>query len=197
MNDGAPERAGNAIVRLGSFWMISAEPHVMMRLKRLWGGIAKGHRGELRIKRSPAVDFEVRWMLDGPWEFEISAADRIDLHRGAEEHTRSQKRVLTILDGKAPPLDVEMGVTPRDYQLGKGANGKPDRPDFAIPTDGGLLVVEVKVKGAAPEVEAQLARYAWHDRVCGVVLVTTRAVHVMSAIVGGKPCAVACLSVYL
>ena len=117
MNDVAPERAGNAIVRLGSFWMISAEPHVMMRLKRLWGGIAKGQRGELRIKRSPAVDFEVRWMLDGPWEFEISAADRIDLHRGAEEHTRSQKRVLTILDGKAPPLDVEMGVTPRDYQL--------------------------------------------------------------------------------
>ena len=85
----------------------------------------------------------------------------------------------------------------REYQLGKGANGKPDRSDFAIPTDDGLLVVEVKVKGAASEVEAQLARYAWHDRVCGVVLVTTRAVHVMPGIVGGKACAVANLSAYL
>ena len=85
----------------------------------------------------------------------------------------------------------------REYQLGKGANGKPDRPDFAIPTDDGLLVVEVKVKGAASEVEAQLARYAWHDRVCGVVLVTTRAVHVMPSIVGGKACAVASLAAYL
>ena len=85
----------------------------------------------------------------------------------------------------------------REDQLGKGANGKPDRPDFAIPTDGGLLVVEVKVKGSASEVEAQIARYAWHDRVCGVALVTTRAVHVMPAVVGGKPCAVACLAAYL
>lgn len=85
----------------------------------------------------------------------------------------------------------------REYQLGRGANGKPDRPDFAIPTDGGLFVVEVKVKGSAAEVEAQLERYAWHERVCGVVLVTTRAIHTMPAIVGGKPCAVACLAAYL
>lgn len=85
----------------------------------------------------------------------------------------------------------------REYALGKGANGKLDRPDFVIPCDDGLVVVEVKVKGAASEVEAQLARYAWHDRVCGVVLVTTRAVHAMPGSVGGKVCAVACLAAYL
>ena len=80
----------------------------------------------------------------------------------------------------------------REYVLSKGC-----RPDFAIPTDAGLLVVEVKVKGSASEVEVQLRRYALHERVCGVVLVTTRACHTMPTIIEGKPVSVAALAMYL
>ena len=116
MNDGAPERAGNAIVRLGSFWHIASEPQVMMRLKRLWAGIAKDVRGEIRMKRSPEVDREVQWVLDGPWDFTISEEDRADLHRGAEAMRAQVKQIESILGGAVPDREWPIAVTLRDYQ---------------------------------------------------------------------------------
>lgn len=66
--------------------------------------------------------------------------------------------------------------------------GRADRPDFFLRDLG--IAVEVKVAGSRMEVVRQLQRYALHDEVRGVVLVTTRTCHEMPADLCGKPVAV-------
>jgi hypothetical protein len=59
-----------------------------------------------------------------------------------------------------------------------------DRPDFLV--DG--LAVEVKVDGSLPEALRQVARYAAHDRVEGILLVGTPAwLARIPHSIGGKP----------
>ena len=58
-----------------------------------------------------------------------------------------------------------------------------DRPDFMV--EGGIAV-EVKLAGEKRRIYDQLARYAQHDEVREVVLVTGRAMGVPVTI-GGKP----------
>ncbi len=68
-----------------------------------------------------------------------------------------------------------------------------DRADFFIPSIG--VVVECKVNGGPSAVIAQLLRYAAHDQVNGVVLVTSRAVHRWPLpMLGGKPFSVVWVS---
>lgn len=69
-------------------------------------------------------------------------------------------------------------VVEREYRLSDA-----DIPDFYI--EG--VVVEVKMNGARrPAVFAQLERYARHDQVTDLILVTNRAMNLPSTI-GGKP----------
>lgn len=71
-------------------------------------------------------------------------------------------------------------------QLGPG-----ERPDFMI----GGLAVELKVKGTADALTRQLRRYAAHDEVRGIVVVTSRARHRgIPREISGKPVRVVWLS---
>ncbi len=64
-----------------------------------------------------------------------------------------------------------------------------DRIDFLL---AGGLGIEVKVSGQTSAVWRQLHRYATHERVSGLILVTTRTPHAVGAPVelNGKPVAV-------
>jgi hypothetical protein len=65
-----------------------------------------------------------------------------------------------------------------------------DRIDFMV----GRVGVEVKVKGSAPAVLRQLHRYAQHDDIDSLVLVTSRASHLdMPPQLRGKPLVVCSL----
>lgn len=59
-----------------------------------------------------------------------------------------------------------------------------DRPDFLV--EGGLCV-EVKVKGSASDARRQVERYAEHEVVKAILLVTTKAHHDLPTEIGGKP----------
>ncbi len=80
------------------------------------------------------------------------------------------ERVLAGLGGDAASCYYS-----REHRL-----GARDRPDFAIdppPHDGRILAVEVKVKGSLADLTRQVFRYAEHDQVSGILVVTTRADH--------------------
>jgi hypothetical protein len=65
-----------------------------------------------------------------------------------------------------------------------------DRPDFMV----GTVAIEIKIKGPFIHVLRQLVRYAEHEQVTGLVLVTTKASHLnMPAKLHGKPVVVASL----
>lgn len=86
----------------------------------------------------------------------------------------------------------EFGRVSREYTFGPN-----ERVDFVVDGAGWRLAVEVKIKGSASAVERQLSRYARHEGVTGVVLVTTRSTHIMPPAIDGVPVAVACLSPYM
>jgi hypothetical protein len=63
--------------------------------------------------------------------------------------------------------------------------GPGERLDFLV---GGGIAVELKVAGPPDALERQITRYAAHDQVTAIVIVTTRARHQgMPEQVGGKP----------
>jgi hypothetical protein len=64
-----------------------------------------------------------------------------------------------------------------------------DIVDFMI----GPVAVEVKIKGAKAAIYRQLERYAQHDCVTAILLVSSRSMH-LPALINGKPTLVASLS---
>lgn len=89
------------------------------------------------------------------------------------------RREADLQDGVAAALASSGLPARREVAL----SGR-DRPDLLV----GGVAVEVKVAGSPSTVLAQLLRYAEHDQVRELVLVTTRVQHrTLPATVGGKP----------
>lgn len=114
----------------------------------------------------------------------MQTADRIlELCRTLRPQTTSEKALQDALE----PLiraSFPSGMT-REAILGPG-----DVVDFLVED----VAVEVKVDGSPMEVTRQLHRYAGHDAVAALVLVTTRAKHRgLPPTLRGKPVAVAWL----
>lgn len=93
--------------------------------------------------------------------FRIACRDEIDL----------QEAVETTLSAAGIAYQREFVLSRRD------------RPDFMV----GTIVVECKVASTRASVLRQLIRYAEHDGVEFIVLVTTCARHTMPATINGKP----------
>lgn len=83
------------------------------------------------------------------------------------------QRELALQDAIGAVLAEEGILFEREHELSKA-----DRPDFWVAP----VAVEVKVGGSFAEVVAQFHRYAQHESVGGVLLVTSRIQHV-----GGLP----------
>lgn len=102
------------------------------------------------------------------------------------------ERVLEILSSSRIPwrdeTDLQEGVETLFKQSGLAYQrefhlSERDRPDFMV----GTIAVECKVDGSGNDVLRQLHRYAEHDSVEILVLVTTCAKHRMPEEIRGKP----------
>jgi len=90
----------------------------------------------------------------------------------ARSEDRIQEGIAYVLKNEEIPFRREVSLAPRD------------RIDFMV----GRCGVEVKVKGTTPSVQRQLERYAEHDEVEEILLVTTKSAHVSIAReLNGKP----------
>lgn len=72
----------------------------------------------------------------------------------------------------------------REYKL-----SQRDIVDFSVKTELGLVVIELKIKAKRMSIFRQLCRYAKHDEVAAVVLLTGTAMR-LPALIGNKPAAV-------
>jgi SNF2 family DNA or RNA helicase len=103
--------------RSHGWWMLRCEPHVSIRLKRVFGKLASGSIGVHQISDTPENAHDLEWFLD---RYPMAApagngvADR--LYARADEHRNQLEAVESMLsaDYKAPEFDL--AVPARGYQ---------------------------------------------------------------------------------
>lgn len=100
-------------------WHVDCEPHVRIRLKRLFGSVAQNagssRYSKIALSNTDAVCRDLAWFCDR-YPLEISKADRRALRRGANRHKKTREKVLRILEGDFQIPAVEMALPARPYQ---------------------------------------------------------------------------------
>lgn len=101
-------------VRLeGGDWIISAEPHVRARLKRVFSRAPQQAGATVKLSASIENTRELEWFLQR-YPMEVEGRDFMtDL---AARHRATEAEVVDLLAGHVPPLQVSMALPPRDYQ---------------------------------------------------------------------------------
>jgi superfamily II DNA or RNA helicase len=98
-------------------WLVTAEPHVTMWLKRVLVRAQQDRAGVVMVADTPEVCADLAWVLERwPMRLTDDVAER--LHGRAGSHRASQDAVRRILDGHSAPMDLkEPAIPPRAYQL--------------------------------------------------------------------------------
>ena len=127
-----PKRLYGKAVLADGFWSITADPQVLLRLKRLFHGIAKNAVGTVRMSHTPENCRDFIWFCERyPMDIEPESA----LRRGAKLHRDQIARVEDLLSPHAPPPAFTLAIPLRPYQAVGGA--------LALETRGLLLSDEL------------------------------------------------------
>jgi hypothetical protein len=105
------------LARRGTEWQITAQPHVMIKLKRLFPRIVQYRTGAVGLKDTPEVARDLEWFTS---RFPLQAHDVAAAHLAAQagRHRATETAVLDILAGQ---YTVSLGLRdpirpPRPYQ---------------------------------------------------------------------------------
>lgn len=79
-------------------WVVTAAPHVTVRLKRLLPRVQASRTGALVITDTPEIARDLEWLLER-WPMEMDSATREHLADQADAHRDSESAVLSILNG--------------------------------------------------------------------------------------------------
>lgn len=103
----------------GDTMKFRVEPHVAVRIRRVFKDAHTDEEGVISLSTSPAHLVDVDWFLSRyPMEVSRDKADaRAWIAQQAAAHLIDMDEVLSVLDGKLDPVPVEMALPPRDYQL--------------------------------------------------------------------------------
>ena len=97
-----------------SYWVIRAEPHVGLRLKRLMQRSGRQYE-EIRLQATEEVSRDLLWFIDR-YPLEMSLSDRRRLGKLARRFAERVRGYALLLDGTTQPRDFDLAIPPRDYQ---------------------------------------------------------------------------------
>ena len=136
---------GVAVLEDGE-WCVTCEPHVAIRIKRVFESAVKADAGVLKISATPEHTRDLEWFCTRyPLDFE----EPEELERLAREYDRTAQAVQEIMAGASQLPDAELAFPLRDYQ-------KPPA-EIALAT-GGLLVADQLGLGKTVEAIGLIAR---------------------------------------
>lgn len=94
-------------------WVVECEPHVAIRLKRVFSKLAKSDHGKIRISDTPENCRDLEWFAERyPLAFEPSE----HLQGQASGHRERQSLVEDLLACRAPSPAFELALPAREYQ---------------------------------------------------------------------------------
>lgn len=82
-----------------SQFQIKAEPHVTIRLKRIFGKVQADRAGAILLSSTPENCRELEWVLDR-WAMTMSKEAREMIKRGAEKYVDGREAIYKILGGE-------------------------------------------------------------------------------------------------
>lgn len=95
---------------------VTAEPHVLIRMKRVFHRIDKNERKAVSLSDTPENGRELLWFCER-YPLEIDPAARAHLEARAAAHRKSEEIVQSILAGKyTGALPFLLALNPRQYQ---------------------------------------------------------------------------------
>jgi SNF2 family DNA or RNA helicase len=100
------------------YWVVTAAPHVMARLKRIFPRVLQARSGALALSDSAEVARDLEWVNER-WPL-VPANDESAMHLGkrAEAHRAAHEQVMRILEGERPDYGWRDTALPaREYQL--------------------------------------------------------------------------------
>lgn len=113
-----------------SAWEIECEPHVAIRLKRVFGKANRGDYGTIYISNTPENCRDLAWFLD---RYPMEVVGREGLLASANLQRETESAVVSLIDGSYQPPAFDLALPLRDYQK--------IPPAVALRT-GGLLVAD-------------------------------------------------------
>jgi SNF2 family DNA or RNA helicase len=96
-------------------WLIEAEPHILLRLKRVFERIHKGSHGTVKLRNTIENARDLDWFIER-YPMAISDGDRRALRRGAKKHQDHILLMEQMIDPNYTPRKFELPIPPRDYQ---------------------------------------------------------------------------------
>jgi SNF2 family DNA or RNA helicase len=97
-------------------WVIQTEPHVSLRVKRLFGRAAKnGTPGHIEILATDETSLDIRWLLER-YPLQMKERDRDELEFRSAAYEQRVIDVERLLSGTIEPRAFELVLPPRDYQ---------------------------------------------------------------------------------
>jgi hypothetical protein len=94
-------------------WVVSCEPHVRIRMKRVFEQIAKGAHDGLQLSDTAANAAELLWFLD---RYPMTVPDRKYLVSRARQHRETTSTIEQVMAAGYVPSEFTMALPPRDYQ---------------------------------------------------------------------------------
>lgn len=96
-------------------WAIECEPHVSLKLKRVFRRLNSYSFGTHRIAHTPEVARDLEWFLLR-YPMEIDDSSHRVLTGASQQHVDQQSFVHRLLDGYENPRKFELAIPPREYQ---------------------------------------------------------------------------------
>jgi SNF2 family DNA or RNA helicase len=108
-------RTYGTLRRAGADWVAEADPHVAIRLKRVFH--RAGHQyGKIRLSITAEVCRDLAWFVER-FPLEMSAADKVFLRGQADDFDRAAEAVAKVLAGSSLPRHIDLALPLRQYQL--------------------------------------------------------------------------------
>lgn len=108
-------RTLGTLIRTEKGWSLTAEPHVILRAKRIFAGVSKQHSGTLELSATAENARDLAWFIER-YPLAIDAALKIELDGQASAHRERESMLAMLLAGQIPARPFELSPPPREYQ---------------------------------------------------------------------------------
>lgn len=96
-------------------WVMDAEPHVVIRAKRVFAQVSTHAHGSIHLSDGIETARDLEWFMER-YPLEASKATLTRLRRSARDHKEKETILNLLLSGKRDPRPFELAHPPRQYQ---------------------------------------------------------------------------------